>query len=211
MHDKQNYDAMVKTIKTLLDHKVRIDNQLVDINFKIGQIVYDAVAANGESEVARIAFDFQNAKKPLSEKIPINEDYLFETMRVYRGLRSPRLLSFIRQRLNRHKFTWSYLAYQCIMAPTGNSEEAKRFWEREIFRAESTVARLETIQQSKQCPEEVKDQIEGFLSVKEQQSTANLNQDLPGISAVEPHNKRSTGKLKKQIEEINIVSKHPAF
>ena len=146
-------------IVSLLQHKMRIEHQVIDINFKIGRYVYERCLKEGETAVAEMAAAFNR------QKMPISEDFLFETRRVYRALQSPKLLNYIKRQVGHYRFTWPFLAHKCTKAPAGNSIEAMRYWERELFKVEATLEKIEDAYvNGKQLPEPLKEQTEGLLS-----------------------------------------------
>ena len=49
-------------IVSLLQHKMRIEHQVIDINFKIGRYVYERCRKEGETVVAEMAAAFNRQK-----------------------------------------------------------------------------------------------------------------------------------------------------
>jgi len=153
-------------IVSLLQHKMRIEHQVIDINFKIGRYVYERCRKEGETVVAEMAAAFHR------QKMSVSEDFLFETGRVYRALQSPKILNYIKRQVGHYRFTWPFLAHKCTKAPAGNSIEAMRYWEKELFKVEATLEKIENAcVNNKQIPEQLKEQMEGLLSTVAPQLT----------------------------------------
>lgn len=145
----------IKVLKNLFSHKNRIESQLVIANFKIGEIIFNACSVYGETAITNIT---QHLRQ---NNIHISESFLDDAKRVYSHIRHPAVLEYIKRQVSKGKFTWNFLVYNCTAAPTGNTQEAIRFWEREMTKAENSLNRLTT---EENLPDSIKPQIEGLLA-----------------------------------------------
>jgi hypothetical protein len=145
----------IKTLENLFAHKSRIETQLINVNFKIGEIIFTACSSYSNVAITDIA------QRLRQNKIHLSENFLDDAKRVYSHIRHPAVLEYIKRQISKGKFTWNFLVYNCTAAPTGNTQEAIRFWEREIAKAECSLNRLTT---EENLPDSIKTQIEGLLT-----------------------------------------------
>lgn len=139
----------LKQLNALFLHKSRIEQQIINVNFKIGELVYKS----SNFKVDEIVLYLNKCG------LFVSVDFLYECMRVYRHIKSPAVLEYIKRSLDKGKFTWTFILYNCTSAPT-EGEEAIRYWEKIFRKIEASVEEVRT----SELPEPVKDQADGLLT-----------------------------------------------
>jgi exonuclease SbcD len=150
---------LLDQIAKLLKSSSRKSYEIAETNFKIGQLIFEACRDQGEDVISKIA-------ATLNQKgIPVSVNFLFDTCRVFRSIRSESTLKDMKKRLNGN-LKWGFLVHNCTKAPSGDTEEAALYWENKLNQIENALEEADRLHEMiDSLPVSIKEQVLGILRV----------------------------------------------
>jgi exonuclease SbcD len=145
-------------ILRLLKGRAEKNFSLVRTNFEIGELLSQAHCQGGDPDIRELALSLG------SKGARVNEDFLFDALRVYRTIGSPPILDYLHRQLGGN-LTWGFLVRRCTRPPTGDTEEARLYWESVLGRIENALGELENLEsREEELPATVREQLSGLLT-----------------------------------------------
>ena len=132
-------------------------------NFELGRLLDALYLQEGEGAVTKVM-------EALKEKgLEVKQGFLFDSMRVFRSVRSVHTLETIRGRL-KGRLPWGFLVTHCTKVPQGDDETARVYWEQQLSLIENSMTRAGEVAERvaehlEDIPEAVRQEAEGVLSV----------------------------------------------
>ena len=152
-------DEFLERIAKLLKSSSKKSYEIAETNFKVGQLISEACRDQGEDVISIIA-------AMLNQKgIPVSVNFLFDTYRVFRSIRSEATLKEIKKRLHGN-LRWGFLVHNCTKAPSGDTEEAALYWEGKLSQIENALEEADRLYEMiDSLPGSIKQQVLGILRV----------------------------------------------
>ena len=158
MSDSEQFKEIARLLRTseAIEYKKSV------ANFELGRHLDALYASEGEGAVAKVV-------EVLKEKgLQVKQEFLFDSMRVFRSIRSVHTLDTIRGNL-RGRLPWGFLVSNCRI-PHGDDEIARAYWEKQLSLIENSFTKVgeaaeRVSEHLEDIPEAVRPEAEGVLSV----------------------------------------------
>lgn len=165
MEDK---DQQLDEIARLLKTAATIEYKKSVANFEIGRLLDSLYSGEGEGALGKIS------ELLGGRGLQVKQEFLFDTLRVFRSIRSADTLQKIRWKLH-GRLPWGFLVNHCKV-PQGDDEVARVYWEKQLSLIEHSMTTADEVagrvaEHLEQLPPAVRPEAEGVLSAMGQQTT----------------------------------------
>lgn len=152
-------DELLEQLAKLLKSSSKKSYEIAETNFRVGRLIFEACREHGEDIISKTA-------ALLNQKgIPVSVNFLFDTYRVFRSIKSETTLKEIKKKLHGN-LRWGFLVHNCTKAPSGDTEEAALYWEGKLTRIENALEEADRLcEMINSLPGSIKEQVLGILRV----------------------------------------------
>lgn len=160
-------DDLLERIGKLLATSSATEFKTSETNFRIGGLLADLCSEEGEQSITAAAALLE------SRGLSVRPEFLFDTFRVFRSIKSEDTLRKISGNLQ-GRLPWGFLVNHCTKVPEGDDEVARVYWEQQLARIENSMVSVSRVAgqvagHMEQMPENLRPQAEGVLAALGQQ------------------------------------------
>ena len=132
--------------------------EVAEVNFSIGRVMSQLCEEGGEKAIDEAAALLNGSG------IRVFPDFLFNTYRVFKSIKSEGKLQEIKKSLH-GQLNWGFLVTKCVKVPEGDTEDAERYWGRCLREIEESHEKMDSVlEHYDSLPSSVKPQVAGVLA-----------------------------------------------